>query len=276
MTITISTPRKMTFAAMAVASLLFLVISRGANALGPNQDDTPKSKTMKKTASGLQYFDEKEGDGESPSPGQNCLVHYTGWLWESGAKGKEFDSSKKRNAPLVFPVGEGRVIKGWDEGVAGMKVGGKRGLLIPPALGYGSRGAGGVIPPDATLFFEVELLGVMKKTETGLEYRDLKVGDGKSPRRGQTCVVHYTGWLWNNGMKGRKFDSSVDRGRPFPFEVGEQKVIAGWDEGVATMKVGGKRELLIPPNLGYGARGAGRDIPPNATLLFEVELLELR
>jgi FKBP-type peptidyl-prolyl cis-trans isomerase len=276
MLITNPTTRKTILTAMAVTGLLFLAISGGANALGPNQDDAAKNKTMKKTASGLQYFDEKEGDGESPSPGQNCLVHYTGWLWESGAKGKEFDSSKKRNAPFMFPVGEGQVIKGWDEGVAGMKVGGKRGLIIPPALGYGSRGSSGVIPPNATLFFEVELLGVMQKTKTGLEYRDLKVGDGKSPRRGQTCVVHYTGWLWNNGMKGRKFDSSVDGGRPLPFEVGERKVIAGWDEGVATMKVGGKRELLIPPNLGYGVRGYGREIPSNATLLFEVELLDLR
>jgi FKBP-type peptidyl-prolyl cis-trans isomerase len=275
MTITICIPRKTILVAMAVASLSFLVVSRGANALGPNQDDTPKSKTMKKTASGLQYFDEKEGDGESPKPGQNCLVHYTGWLWENGAKGKEFDSSGKRNAPFMFPVGEGQVIKGWDEGVATMKVGGKRELLIPGALAYGERGRGGVIPPNATLLFEVELLGVMKKIDSGLEYRDIKVGDGRSPKTGQTCVMHYTGWLWQNS-KGKKFDSSLDRGEPFPFVIGKRQVIAGWDEGVSTMKVGGKRELLIPSELGYGARGAGRDIPPNATLLFEVELLEVK
>ena len=147
--------------------------------------------------------------------------------------------------------------------------------MIPPDLAYGDRGAGGVIPPKATLFFEVELLDVMKKTGSGLEYRDIKVGDGPAPKAGQTCVVHYTGWLWH-GAKGKKFDSSVDRGEPFPFPVGEGQVIKGWDEGVASMKVGGKRELLIPAKLGYGARGAGRDIPPNATLLFEVELLEVK
>ena len=94
---------------------------------------------MKKTESGLQYTDEKEGTGETPKTGQTCLVHYTGWLWENNAKGKEFDSSKRSNAPFAFPVGEGRVIKGWDEGVSTMKVGGKRELLIPSELGYGDQ-----------------------------------------------------------------------------------------------------------------------------------------
>ena len=90
------------------------------------------------------------------------------------------------------------------------------------------------------------------------------------------CAVHYTGWLWENGKKGKKFDSSVDRGEPFDFACGAGMVIKGWDEGVATMKVGGKRLLLIPPALGYGAQGAGGVIPPNATLLFEVQLLGLK
>ena len=114
------------------------------------------------------------------------------------------------------------------------------------------------------------------KTPSGLEIIDTVVGTGASPRTGQTCVMHYTGWLYQNGAKGRKFDSSVDRGQPFEFPIGMQRVIAGWDEGVATMKVGGKRTLIIPPELGYGARGAGGVIPPNATLLFEVELLGLK
>ncbi len=113
----------------------------------------------------------------------------------------------------------------------------------------------------------------MEKTASGLEYEDTVVGTGASPKTGQTCVMHYTGWLWVNGAKGEKFDSSVDRGRPFEFQIGRGMVIRGWDEGVATMKVGGKRTLLIPPQLGYGSRGAGGVIPPNATLIFEVELL---
>jgi len=115
---------------------------------------------MQKTPSGLQYEDIKEGTGASPKPGQICVMNYTGWLWENGAKGKKFDSSLDRGTPFEFPIGQGRVIKGWDEGVATMKVGGKRTLLIPPQLAYGARGAGGVIPPNATLIFEVELLGV--------------------------------------------------------------------------------------------------------------------
>jgi peptidylprolyl isomerase len=113
-------------------------------------------------------------------------------------------------------------------------------------------------------------------TPSGLQIIDSKVGTGASPKAGQTCVMHYTGWLYENGAKGKKFDSSVDRGEPFEFPIGRGQVIAGWDEGVGTMKVGGKRTLIIPPALGYGARGAGGVIPPNATLIFDVELLGVK
>lgn len=116
----------------------------------------------------------------------------------------------------------------------------------------------------------------MNKTPSGLQYEDTQAGQGATPERGQTCVMHYTGWLWENNAKGGKFDSSLDRGRPFSFQLGVGQVIKGWDEGVASMQVGGKRTLLIPAELGYGARGAGGAIPPNATLIFEVELLEVR
>ena len=107
----------------------------------------------------------------------------------------------------------------------------------------------------------------------GLKYTDTKTGDGASATSGNKVSVHYTGWLYNNDAKGAKFDSSVDRGKPFQFTLGAHQVIAGWDEGVAGMKVGGKRTLIIPPELGYGARGTGGVIPPNATLMFDVELL---
>ncbi len=106
-------------------------------------------------------------------------------------------------------------------------------------------------------------------TPSGLQYKDLVVGTGATPQKGQNVKVHYTGTLEN----GTKFDSSRDRGEPFQFRIGVGQVIKGWDEGVITMQVGGRRELIIPPNLGYGARGAGRVIPPNATLVFDVELL---
>jgi peptidylprolyl isomerase len=113
-------------------------------------------------------------------------------------------------------------------------------------------------------------------TPSGLKIIDTKVGTGAMPKQGQTCVMHYTGWLYENGAKGKKFDSSLDRGQPFEFPLGVHRVIAGWDEGVATMRVGGKRTLIIPPELGYGARGAGGVIPPNATLIFDVELLDVK
>jgi peptidylprolyl isomerase len=109
-----------------------------------------------------------------------------------------------------------------------------------------------------------------------LEYIDDKEGNGVVPKSGQTCHVHYTGWLWTNGAKGRKFDSSVDTGQPIPFRLGKGEVIEGWDEGIATMKVGGKRRLLIPPKLGYGRNGNPPEIPGNADLLFEVELVKVK
>jgi len=118
--------------------------------------------------------------------------------------------------------------------------------------------------------------GKFMTTASGLQIKDTEVGTGAQPKRGQTCVMHYTGWLYTNGMKGKKFDSSVDRGEPFEFPIGTGRVIKGWDEGVATMKVGGKRTLIIPPQLGYGERGAGGVIPPNATLMFDVELLGVK
>ncbi|MGH1419283.1 MAG: FKBP-type peptidyl-prolyl cis-trans isomerase [Hyphomicrobiaceae bacterium] len=118
--------------------------------------------------------------------------------------------------------------------------------------------------------------GKTMTTDTGLQITDTVVGTGVTPSRGQTCVMHYTGWLYENGAKGQKFDSSVDRGTPFEFAIGTGQVIGGWDQGVATMKVGGKRTLIIPPELGYGERGAGGVIPPNATLMFDVELLDVK
>ncbi len=118
--------------------------------------------------------------------------------------------------------------------------------------------------------------GKTMTTASGLQITDTKAGTGATPKTGQTCVMHYTGWLYNNGVKGAKFDSSLDRGEPFEFQIGKGQVIKGWDEGVATMQVGGKRTLIIPPQLGYGARGAGGVIPPNATLIFDVELLGVK
>ena len=113
----------------------------------------------------------------------------------------------------------------------------------------------------------------MITTASGLQYEDTTLGSGATAAAGQRVSVHYTGWLWQDGQQGRKFDSSKDRGQPFAFRLGGGEVIGGWDEGVQGMQVGGTRVLIIPPQLGYGAYGAGGVIPPNATLRFEVELL---
>lgn len=236
------------------------------------------------TASGLQYVMLAEGGGEQPQPGDVVAVHYEGRL----ADGTVFDSSYSRGDPIRFPLGQGYVIPGWEEGIALLREGGKARLVIPPNLAYGDTGAGnGVIPPNSTLTFDVELVEIMPgspaapievsaadltTTESGLQYYDMQPGTGPSPGPGQTAVVHYTGWL----QDGTKFDSSLDRGEPFEFAVGAGQVIPGWDEGVASMQVGGKRQLVIPSELGYGQQGAGGVIPPNATLVFEVELLEVK
>ncbi len=139
-------------------------------------------------------------------------------------------------------------------------------FIFATALAAGSIGAG----------ITTSAMAQSMTTASGLQITDTKVGTGASPKTGQTCVMHYTGWLYKDGQKGAKFDSSVDRGEPFEFTLGVGQVIKGWDEGVASMKVGGKRTLVLPPQLGYGARGAGGVIPPNATLVFEVELLGVK
>jgi len=137
-------------------------------------------------------------------------------------------------------------------------------------------GFSGVLALGAPGTAVAQAAGTTMTTPSGLEITDTVVGTGAAPRAGQICVMHYTGWLYQNGAKGKKFESSVDRGTPFEFPLGQHRVIAGWDEGVATMRVGGKRTLIIPPELGYGARGAGGVIPPNATLIFDVELLGVK
>jgi peptidylprolyl isomerase len=134
----------------------------------------------------------------------------------------------------------------------------------------------GCIATSAPTPVEAQTEGKTVTHASGLKITDTKVGTGASPKTGQICVMHYTGWLYQNGAKGAKFDSSLDRGQPFEFPIGRGEVIKGWDEGVASMKVGGKRTLIIPPDLGYGARGAGGVIPPHSTLIFEVELLAVK
>lgn len=231
------------------------------------------------TASGLQYEIIEEGDGEQPKVGDIVSVHYTGTLTD----GTVFDSSVTRGQPITFPLGVGRVIPGWDEGIALLKVGTKARFTIPSNLAYGASGTGS-IPGGATLIFDVDLIEIIpgppdapaavaesdyEFTDSGVKYATLEPGDGASPEAGELVTVHYTGWLTDGTM----FDSSLSRGTPFQFVIGQGQVIAGWDDGVASMKIGEYRQLVIPPELGYGDSGAGNVIPPGASLIFEVELL---
>jgi FKBP-type peptidyl-prolyl cis-trans isomerase len=148
-----------------------------------------------------------------------------------------------------------------------------RNLTLAVAIAVGAIAISLSVAPFGAL---AQTAGKTMTTASGLQIIDTTVGSGVSPKPGQICVMHYTGWLYEDGKKGKKFDSSVDRNEPFEFPIGQHRVITGWDEGVATMQVGGKRTLIIPPELGYGARGAGGVIPPNATLMFDVELLAVK
>jgi peptidylprolyl isomerase len=236
------------------------------------------------TSSGLKYKITEKGSGKRAEVGATVSVHYTGKLQD----GTKFDSSKDRNQPFSFKLGQGQVIKGWDEGIALLHVGDKAILTIPPALGYGEQGVGS-IPPNATLTFEVELLDVKEPvkpwkinsndtitTASGLKYiivEKSKQPEAKKAENEKTVEVHYTGFLTN----GKVFDSSIDRGQPISFPLGKGMVIKGWEEGIALMQVGDKLRLIIPSDLGYGAAGAGGGlIPPNSTLLFDVELMDVR
>ena len=236
------------------------------------------------TDSGLQYYDIETGTGAEAVDKSGVTTDYT--IWVKTDEGYNYIASSEGAGPMSFNLGStDAVFPGWNEGVTGMKVGGKRLLVIPPELGLGEQGFG-AIPPNATLVMEVGLSDVREPrlptevdekdyttTESGLKYYDLVEGTGDTPEAGQTVVVDYTGWLED----GTQFDSSINSGSPFSFALGTGGVIPGWDEGIATMKVGGKRQLVVPAELGYGDQGAGGGvIPPGAKLIFEVELLSIQ
>lgn len=233
------------------------------------------------TDSGLQYYDIVSGEGQETLDKYSVTTKYI--LWVKTTDGYTFIGQSEADYPLDFTLGQGSVFPGWEEGMLGMKVGGKRLLVIPPDLGLGEQQYGD-IPANSTLVLEVDLLAntepaVPTKVEekdyitspTGLKYFDLVEGTGDMPATGQTVVVNYTGWLED----GTIFDSSVNSGQPFSFALGTGAVIAGWDEGIASMKVGGKRQLVIPAELAYKDQGSGI-IPPNATIIFEVELIAIQ
>jgi FKBP-type peptidyl-prolyl cis-trans isomerase len=232
--------------------------------------------------SGILVEDFSLGEGVEAKPGGEVSIHYTGTLDD----GTVFDSSITKKRPYKFTLGQGRVIKGWDQGVPGMKVGGKRRLTIPAELAYGPR-ARGKIPANSRLTFTLELVDAQAplpapqpetayageplsrvELDGGLIVEEFAVGEGEPVKDGDKVDVHYTGKLDD----GTVFDSSVPRGKAIGFVLGTGRVIKGWDLGIAGMKVGGLRKLTIPAELGYGERGKGK-IPANARLTFTVELM---
>ena len=227
---------------------------------------------------GLQIKDLTTGEGAEATVGTQISVHYTGWIYapdSTGGKGLQFDSSLDRGQEFKLILGFGQVIPGWDQGLEGMKVGGKRELIIPADLAYGDQGVGS-IPPNSTLLFEVELFNVVDLSADVVK-EDLVVGDGAEATPGMLIKVHYTGWLMNadsTDSKGMEFDSSHNRGEMLELPIARSRVIPGWDLGLLGMKVGGTRRLTIPPHLAYGDRDLGI-IPPNSTLIFDVELFEV-
>jgi len=223
----------------------------------------------------LQIKDMVIGTGREAKTGDTLMVEYIGWVYGKD-RSQYFDWSAKHDMPFEFVLGKGDAIAGFDQGIVGMKVGGKRELTVPPNFGYGDKGAAkGKIPPNAALVFEVELVEVATTlpptSVKKLKVEDLTVGIGAGAKVGDTLRVHYTGWLED----GSKFDSSYDSGKPIEFVLGNGKVIEGWEQGLLGMRAGGKRKLTIPPDLGYGPKGAFNSVPPNAALIFELSLLAI-
>lgn len=286
--------------AIAVVVVLIAVIasvSGGGRTMSDGSDGSADDPGLREVATGVKVRDLKDGTGEPCPPGATVKVHYTGWLTD----GTVFDSSKEAGrGPVEFSL-NGGVIAGWSIGIPGMKPGGVRKLVLAPDKAYGNQQKG-KITPGSTLIFEVELVGFTAAARprrspaptdltklsdgssptaddpnlkplgaSGLLYRDIKEGDGAVVPAGAHVVMDYTGWLRSDGSM---FDSSwKPGGRVLDTPLGG--LIAGWQQGVPGMKVGGVRKLVIPPALGYPG-GSGDKIPPGATLVFEIELLGIK
>ena len=219
------------------------------------------------------------GTGETPNVGDVVQIHYIGTLDD----GTEFSNSYKEDKPFSFEIGKGKVIQGWDNGISTMRRGGKRQLIIPPELGYGSRGVKNIVPKNATLKFEIELIDINKTSlnttstkqeyditkKSGLKMKINKTGSGNSPQKGQELVVHYSGELLN----GKVFESTYDSGKPFIFKLGSGGVIQAFEEALSEMKKGGIRTLYVPSHLGYGDQDLP-NIPNSSTLIYKVELVD--
>ena len=249
------------------------------------------------TSSGARYVDVVTGEGRIANEGDLVAVHFKGWIvkdstdlfsdWINDSTKYKYliADSYIQGKEVRFPLSEGTFVKGSLEGIKGMQVGGKRIIVIPSNIAYGEQGAG-PIPPNTDLRIIVEMIKIsdavvaemwdlnnkeIQVSETGLKYVIIEEGEGNHPTEGNVVTVHYSGFFED----GNKFDSSVERDEPFSFVVGNKSVIAGWDEGIKLLKKGGKARLIIPPDLGYGNVAKGI-IPANSTLIFDVELVDVK
>jgi FKBP-type peptidyl-prolyl cis-trans isomerase len=267
--------------------------------------------TVVPSSTGIYYLETLKGKGKSPIEEGYLTAHYTVSL----LGGEKLFSTKDRGEPVDFKYKSQFENVGFHEVIGLMREGGKANAIVPSAMAFGKQGAGSIVPPFATLYYDIELIKVITKEEfdakqakkaeqkkaenserekneadniqkylkdnainptvilpSGLIYVEKQAGNGPKPANGKKVKVHYTGML----LDGTKFDSSVDRGEPFEFVIGQKQVIDGWDQGIALMNQGAKGMLIIPSKLGYKDRGAGNgEIPPFATLMFEVELIEV-
>lgn len=236
--------------------------------------------------SGLRVADLVLGDGNEAQNGAPLLVEYTGWLAETG---ELIDSTRRRARPMLFTLGEGDApMPGWDEAVSGMRVGGKRQAVFPPELAFGQTGKPPRVPRNATVVFEFELIETSQPREaptappayeasalrelSGVQVVDLVEGTGRTVSRGDNIALDYSGFL---ARDGHLFDSSLTRSGPARFRFGGREMLPGVEGGIEGMKVGGKRLILIPPELGYGENGLRNYVPPQADLVFVVELVEI-
>jgi FKBP-type peptidyl-prolyl cis-trans isomerase len=268
-----------------------------------------KGITVEPDEDGIYYIEKVKGKGRSADSGDFVTLHFNVFL----VGGDRLFASSEAGDPLDFQMGARFENDGFQEVVQRMKPGGKSDALVPSSKAFGKAGMGVVVPPYSALFYEIDLISVMSQEEhdkqqaekaaqqkaenamreqresadlqkylednnittpaleSGLIYIEEVAGSGAQPATGQRVKVHYTGRL----LDGTKFDSSVDKGQPFEFTLGQGQVIRGWDQGIALMKEGGKATLIIPSKIGYGERGAGGMIPPFSTLVFDVELIEI-
>jgi FKBP-type peptidyl-prolyl cis-trans isomerase len=235
------------------------------------------------TDSGLRYAILEKGDGDvQPQSGEVVSVHYTGWLED----GTTFDSSVERGQPFSFQLGQQRVIPGWEEGIALLKVGDKARLIIPSELGYGEAG-GGPIPPNATLVFDVELLDIAEGPpeapvavnaddyvveDNGLQYHDMVVGDGRTVESGLVAVMDVTMWLADGTLIG----STIGTGQPVSATLDGTQLFPGWEDGLMGMKVGGSRQVVVPPELTLRETDvAAGATPPPDNVIIEIDLLDV-